>query len=257
MSRRRSFCGLFLVIGVLLAAGARADDNSCIGCHQRPDFFAEYPKLYSYYQRWLGSPHEQAGLTCDDCHGGRPDEATARRAHRGVLPMSSRHSSLHAMRQPETCGTCHRDKIRQFVKSRHYEALMGERAAPTCATCHPAMSQRPELRVIVLNACRTCHRPGNVGNLPLIADKAEQVFNQLNIASGLMGWVRIHFESHDWPEDSRSQVEALERRYGEIVSRVHNFDLGRTEMDTVELLGELREMFNRARSEHQGAAEKS
>lgn len=257
MSRRRLLCGLCLTIGLLLNTAASADDNSCIGCHKQAEFFSEYPKLYNYYQRWLGSPHEQAGLTCDDCHGGRAGAATAGRAHRGVLPMNSRHSSLNAMKQPETCGACHRDKIREFVKSRHYEALMGERTAPTCATCHPAMSQRPELRVIVLNACQTCHRPGNAGNLPLIAHKAEVVFNQLNIASGLMGWVRIHFESHDWPADSRQQVEALERRYADIVSRVHRFDLGQTEMDTVELLGELREMFNQARSEHRPGAERS
>ncbi len=165
--------------------------------------------------------------------------------------MSSRNSSLHAMRQPDTCGSCHRENASEFTASAHYAALMGARAAPTCTTCHPAMSQRPELRAIVLNACRNCHGPDNKEGLPLIADEAERVFNHLNIASGLIGWTRIHFQSHDWPADSRERVGGLEKRYAAIVSQVHRFDLARTEAQTVELLAELRALFNEARREHE------
>jgi len=236
---------------------AAADKNSCVDCHQKTDFFAEYPKLHEYYHQWLGSPHEQAGLTCEDCHGGRPNEASMKRAHKGVLPMSAKRSSLHATRQPDTCGECHRANKRQFVKSKHYQALMGERSAPTCTTCHPAMGRRPELRTIVLNACRNCHAEGNAEGLPLIADHAEKAFNQLNIAGGLLGWTQMHFESHGWPKDSREQVAELERRYAEIVDQVHQFDLAQTETSAIELLGELRVIFREARREHEQRNEAS
>lgn len=239
------------------AVAAMEQDNSCASCHQSSDFFAEYPKLHEYFQQWKGSPHDLAGVNCDDCHGGNSSSDSIRKAHSGVLPMSDKRSTLHFQQQPETCGQCHRDKRRQFVKSKHFAALMGQRAAPTCTTCHRAMSRRPELRAIVLNACRNCHGPGNSENLPLITDKAETAFNQLNIAGGLLGWARIHFESHGWPEDSRNRVADLDDRYQAIVNQVHRFDLQMTEDAAIEILTELREIFQAAKRAHEQQADGS
>jgi hypothetical protein len=161
--------------------------------------------------------------------------------------MSDQHSTLHYQRQLETCGQCHREKRQQFVQSKHYEALAAERTAPTCSTCHPAMSRRPELRSIVLHACRTCHAEGNADGLPLIADDAERIFNQLNIASGLLGWTRIHFELQDWPDGSKDRVEQLEAQYQSMVDQVHQFHLQKTSEEAVEILATLRGIFEDAR----------
>ena len=109
------------------------------------------------------------------------------------------------------------------------------------------MSSRPELRKIVLNACRSCHHEGNSDNLPLIADQAEDVFSKLNIAGGLLGWTRIHYESHAWPDGSRRLVQQLESQHGEILNLVHQFDLQQTEAAVTDLLGKLREIFDEAR----------
>ncbi len=237
---------VLLPLSLLFSISAGANENSCISCHQQSDFFAQYPKLHEYYQQYLVSPHKQAGVTCDDCHGGNASASSAENAHVGVLPMNELNSTVHYQKQPDTCGQCHRDKRRQFVQSKHYAALMDQRAAPTCTTCHPAMSRRPELRNIVLNACRNCHGEGNSENLPLIADQAERVFSQLNIAGGLLGWTRIHYESHEWPGDSKERVLDLDRRYQTIVNKVHQFDLQQTEDSTTEILVELRETLDAA-----------
>jgi hypothetical protein len=238
-----------------IATTAVAAENECANCHEDPAFFAEYPKLNDYYQQWMGSPHQQSGLSCSACHGGDPDSTSAVTAHVGVLPMNDADSTLHYQKQPDTCGQCHRANRNQFVQSKHFTALMGQRAAPTCTTCHPAMSGRPELRVMVLNACRNCHGEGNSENLPLIADLAEHVFQQLNIAGGLLGWTRIHYESGGWPDDSRERMERLSMRHGIIINQVHRFDLGETEAATAALLGELREMFDAARQAHEQRSE--
>lgn len=253
MNRLRYVLKIFL-LGLALApilSMAADENNSCIGCHQKASFFADYPKLHDYYQQWLDSPHKHAGVSCDDCHGGNSKASEIRKAHSGVLPMSDKKSTLHYQTQPETCGQCHSDKRRQFVRSKHYAALMDQRSAPTCTTCHSAMSRRPEVRSIVLNACRNCHGEGNSENLPLIADQAEQVFNRLNIAGGLLGWTRIHFESHGWPDDSEDHVSELDERYKTIIERVHRFDLQHTDDATIEILAELREIFDAARREHE------
>lgn len=239
---------VLLSLAPLPLASEASADNSCINCHKNPAYFAQYPKLHEYYQQWTASPHKEAGVTCDDCHGGDASAEEIENAHMGVLHMNDRQSALHYQRQPDTCGQCHRDKQRQFVQSKHFTALVAERTAPTCSTCHPAMSRRPELRNIVLNACRTCHAEGNADNLPLIADDAEHIFNQLNIASGLLGWTRIHFESQDWPNGSQDRVENLEARYEAIVDHVHQFDLQQTADEAADILGALREIFEEARS---------
>jgi nitrate/TMAO reductase-like tetraheme cytochrome c subunit len=252
MLRIRFALGFILLLSSsVFSLSTESAENGCISCHQQPDFYAQYPKLHKYYQQYLVSPHQQAGVTCDDCHGGNVSTDSANKAHVGVLPMNDKRSTLYYQEQPATCGQCHADKRAQFIQSKHYAALMDQRAAPTCSTCHPAMSRRPELRSIVLNACRNCHGEGNSENLPLIADQAEDVFSQLNIAGGLLGWTRIHYESHDWPNDSEQHVRDLEKRHGEIITGVHQFDLQQTETATIGLLADLRNIFNEARSSHE------
>ncbi len=256
MSRSRFTLGFVLIfLSPVFSVSTQSAENDCISCHQQSDFYAQYPKLHEYYQQYLESPHKQAGVTCDDCHGGNASANSAQQAHVGVLPMSDNNSTVHYQQQPETCGQCHQEKRAQFIQSKHFAALMGQRAAPTCTTCHPAMSRRPELRNIVLNACRNCHGEGNSENLPLIADQAESVFSQLNIAGGLLGWTRIHFESHEWPDDSKQHVRDLEKRHGEIITRVHQFDLQQTETATIGLLADLRNIFDQARSSQEQQAD--
>ncbi len=248
MSRNRFNLGFLLIaLSVPLSVGAQSAENSCINCHQNPAFYSQYPKLYEYYRQWVASPHQLAGVGCEDCHGGTASAASMEEAHVGVLLMNDKRSTLHYQEQPKTCGKCHGDKQQQFVQSKHYTALMDQRAAPTCTTCHPAMSRRPELRNIVLHACRNCHGEGNSENLPLIADRAERVFSQLNIAGGLLGWTRIHYESHGWPDDSQQRVRDLDNRYSTILNRVHQFDLQQTEDSVVAILLELRKTFDAAR----------
>ena len=87
-----------------LSAGARSAENSCIDCHQQPEFYAQYPKLHEYFQQYEVSPHNQAGVTCDDCHGGDAGAESAQRAHVGVLPMSDPKSTVYYQEQPDTCG---------------------------------------------------------------------------------------------------------------------------------------------------------
>jgi hypothetical protein len=249
MSCRNSAFAIILIASILpLSAAAELTENSCIECHKDSSFFAQYPKLHEYFQQWLASPHRQAGITCDACHGGNAAAAAMGKAHKGLFPMSDPRSLLHYQNQPETCGQCHRDKKRQFVRSKHFAALMDQRAAPTCTTCHPAMSQRPELRMIVLNACRNCHGEGNSEDLPLITARAEHMFSQLNIVSGLLGWAHIHYESHGWPGNSEQRVASLDKRYNSIVNRVHRFDLQYTEDETASILGELRDIFDEERN---------
>ncbi len=244
----KKLCTISAALAILLSAAAFAADNSCIQCHSNEAFYARFPRLFNYYQDWIDSPHSRAGVTCDECHGGTPQGETIERAHEGVFPVTDSHSSLYFSRQPATCGACHTDKQAEFERSKHFQALQAESAAaPTCTTCHRAMNKRPTYQSIVLNACTTCHQEGNRQQLPLIVDDAEDLLRQINVAKGLIGWARLHFSSHDWPGDSREQIRDLERRYEQLVDQVHRFDLEASDAATLELLTELRKLFDAER----------
>jgi Cytochrome c554 and c-prime len=256
MARMRKISELLAVVAVVaLPSATLGDENNCVSCHQDVAFYAQYPKLYEYYQKWLVSPHEQVGVTCDQCHGGDISATSMDKIHAVVLPMNDERSTLYYQKQPDTCGQCHADKREQFVQSKHYAALIEQRAAPTCTTCHAAMSRRPELRSIILNACSTCHAEGNSEGLPLIVDHAKRLFRKLNIVSGQLGWTRAHYKSHDWPDDSEARVRNFEERHGRILNRVHRFDLQQTEVETDKLLGELRDIFDEVRQANEQQAD--
>jgi hypothetical protein len=252
MSRTRLTFGIILIsFSAASSVSAQSVENGCIRCHQQADFYAQYPNQYAYYQRYLESPHQRAGVQCDVCHGGNASANSAQEAHVGVSPMSDKNSTLNYQQQPETCGQCHEEKQAQFVQSEHYAALIERRVAPTCTTCHPAMGGRPELRSIVLNACRNCHGEGNRDNLPQIADRAEDMFNKLNMVGGLLGWTRFYYESNEWMNNGQEYVRGLEKDYTDILNLVHQFDLHKTELAVIELLDELKEDFERARLDHE------
>jgi hypothetical protein len=240
-------------VAILLGFAATAASDGCIECHGNEDFYARFPRLYNYYQDWIESPHSQAGVTCDDCHGGDASGKAIENAHAGIFPVHDSRSSLYFSRQPATCGACHTDKQAEFERSKHFKALKAEStAAPTCTTCHPAMNKRPSYQTIVLNACTTCHQDGNRQDLPPVVDDAEDLLRQINVAKGLIGWAKLHFSSHDWPGDSREQFRELERRYEQVVDQVHRFDLEASDVATLDLLTELRQLFD---AERRGAGD--
>jgi nitrate/TMAO reductase-like tetraheme cytochrome c subunit len=252
----RRWASLVLVSACVAGSWSTAwaeDVNACVDCHKSESFFAKYPRLHAYYEQWVESAHARAGTTCDDCHGGDPRAADASKAHKGVKPVTDPESRLYFQNQPRTCGKCHDDKARPFKESKHFAALMEEqRTAPTCTTCHPAMSSRPQYRLIILNACRACHAPGNEAGLPPVADQAEHALHQLNIASGLLGWTSIHYEALGWPGESGQTVDGLRADYEMIVARVHRFDLNQTDAQAADLVQKLQGIFEGAREEAQG-----
>jgi len=232
------------LLGGLAIAGQSSDQ--CQACHQNPDFYAQNPKLYSYYQDWVNSPHASSGLSCSSCHGGDPTVRDADKAHKGVLGTSASKGMLYFKNQPDTCGACHADKAAQFKQSKHYKALQADRIAPTCTTCHRAMNRRPYFREILVKACENCHNPENKEHIPLVAEQAEQALQRLNIAKGYLGWTRVYYESQGWPGQSRCQIDAISTKYEEAVTGVHAFDLVKMHKSSTEILTELKMIFQDA-----------
>ncbi len=119
-------------------SAADARTASCLQCHEnrilpRPN--------------WKGSPHQSAGLACNDCH-------TIHAADQRALNRAT---------QAQVCFTCHKEQRAQTRRvSSHPLAVTGIGSPPkmVCSDCHdPHGSTGPMLLVknTVNETCYTCH----------------------------------------------------------------------------------------------------
>jgi thiosulfate reductase cytochrome b subunit len=69
-----------------------------------------------------------ASLDCSDCHGSAHD----------VRPHSDIAAPTSPLRQVQSCGVCHADRVESYMGSAHATALLlkGLAGAPACSTCH-------------------------------------------------------------------------------------------------------------------------
>lgn len=246
MKRKNSIALLSAIALAVTPLTSAVASNGCIQCHSDPNFYVQDRKLHVYYQEWLKSPHQEAGLTCDFCHGGEPGVNEKEAAHRTILKITDPQSRLFYKNLPETCGSCHADKLAQFKLSKHFLALMEDKTAPSCTTCHSAMRPRPNYRDIVKQSCRTCHFDDNPQGLPLVADRADEFLHRLSIGKVYLAWLTVYYEEQDWPCKTQQEVEAITEKYNAAVTRVHRFDLATMDGSSAEILAELEEMFKAA-----------
>jgi predicted CXXCH cytochrome family protein len=127
-----------LFVAVLAAAaswvvGARpltAQDSPCVACHsvETPGQVAD----------WKLSRHGQMGLDCSVCHG----------THTSA-------SDVDALRSvtPETCNTCHADRVEQFSKGKHALAWAALYAMPTTHALPMELADG-------MKGCGGCHKIG-------------------------------------------------------------------------------------------------
>ncbi len=154
--------------GVRVAHSPRAGVELCGGCHADAErmrgFGLRTDQLLLYassaHGRRLAEEDDLNVATCAGCHG----------AH-GVLSASDPRSSVHPLRQGETCGRCHADEAlmarygvstepsRQFPASVHGRALLeqGLVSSPSCAGCHGSHGAAPPRVEEVGRVCGGCH----------------------------------------------------------------------------------------------------
>lgn len=173
MTSARGAGGLWLAaLGAVLmlwgASVARADET-CVECHRNQRVL----RLRAPAEQVPGSIHGQHEITCSNCHGGRPDEPSAR-AHDLAAGFQARFA---AGSKPTVCGGCHSDaphmnavdpelptdQLALYETSVHGRAFAaGNPRAATCATCHGAHDVRqvedPESPVSPRNVAATCGR---------------------------------------------------------------------------------------------------
>jgi len=122
-----------LALAVLaLPAGTRAQEtaDACVTCHQN-----ETPQQVL---DWKTSRHAELGITCSTCHG----------THTSASDLGDLH-----MPTPETCGTCHADRVEQFSAGKHALAWAALTAMPTFHAMPVALREG-------MKGCGGCHKIG-------------------------------------------------------------------------------------------------
>jgi len=159
-----------VVITVLtLQVGASAQKkSSCIECHLHLDD----PRLNGPAKLFDTDIHRSRGLSCNDCHGGDPNDDTkegAKDVRKGYLGKPKK------LDIPAYCGKCHSDanlmkkfnpslrvdQEREYYTSVHGKLLQaGDARVATCINCHSVHGIRavndPLSSVYPLNVAKTC-----------------------------------------------------------------------------------------------------
>ena len=113
----------------LLTAGAFAED--CLTCHKKIT-----PNIVS---DWQLSLHSRNDVDCATCHGDQ---------HK-----TSEDFLLTKIPTPDTCATCHEEKVAQFKRGKHAYAWAAMKAMPTIHWQPMAMTEG-------MKGCGGCHKLG-------------------------------------------------------------------------------------------------
>jgi hypothetical protein len=129
---------------------AKGEISACIQCHSSDKMG---PEMHQIIRDWKESWHSKNNISCHNCHGGAPEDASMAMKHQRGFKGAPDDVDV-----PEFCGTCHIAIKNNYLKSGHGKTLCGSAAGPTCVTCHGSHSiQQANMDIINEQTCTQCH----------------------------------------------------------------------------------------------------
>lgn len=181
MNRLARLLFVFIPALLLFAAGQPAmaqQVSRCADCHYAQIDVPARDHLLD----WDRSPHAQANVGCEKCHGGNSTTFESMLAHKGVLPSANKKSPVNRANLPATCGGCHVGPFVAFQASRHYELLKsGNEHGPTCSTCHDPVAGTLLSPKALEAQCADCHGAGEVAPRAERARQARAMYESLGV----------------------------------------------------------------------------
>jgi predicted CXXCH cytochrome family protein len=169
-------CAIGVAIMLWGASGLSAppQKDSCVTCHsQLPGQYGKPAKLFSQ------DIHQQAGLSCADCHGGDPNDDSMN----AMSPAKGFRAAPAKTQIPAFCGRCHSDpnymrkfnpglrtdQVSEYFTSVHGKRLkQGDTKVAVCVDCHsvhdiraPSDTRAPIYPTNVAETCARCHADAN------------------------------------------------------------------------------------------------
>jgi hydroxylamine dehydrogenase len=120
-----------LLAAAVVALTAGLEAQQCLECHKKTT-----PNIVT---DWQLSKHSQNDVDCATCHGDK---------HKSETDVANA-----AIPTPDTCATCHEEKVAQFKKGKHAAAWAAVKAMPTAHAQPVAMMEG-------MKGCGGCHKIG-------------------------------------------------------------------------------------------------
>jgi nitrate/TMAO reductase-like tetraheme cytochrome c subunit len=129
---------------------AKGEISACIQCHTSDSMD---PAIQQLVGEWRGSWHAKNNVSCHDCHGGAPEDASISMSHQRGFKGAPQESDI-----PEFCGTCHIAIMDSYLQSGHGKTFLETGAGPNCVTCHGSHNiQQASMDIINEQLCSRCH----------------------------------------------------------------------------------------------------
>jgi hypothetical protein len=129
---------------------AKGETSACIQCHTSDDMG---PEMHEITRQWKESWHAKNNISCHDCHGGAPEDASMSMMHNRGFKGTPEFIVV-----PEFCGTCHIAILENYLKSGHGRTMYDAAEGPNCVTCHGSHDiQQASMDIINEQLCSQCH----------------------------------------------------------------------------------------------------
>jgi len=125
---------------------AEEQNKACLTCHTKGD------RMF-----WKGSPHQERGMRCVDCHNGHPEPQEKRLSAdaRFSQPLTATHGTKKE--QPELCLTCHQMRRAQLQRSSHMPYREGKVTCTSCHNPHGTPNPKQLIQATTNENCLSCH----------------------------------------------------------------------------------------------------
>ena len=156
---------------------AKGEISACIQCHTSEKMG---PEMHELVNQWKASWHAKNGISCHNCHGGAPEDASMAMKHQRGFKGAPKDIDV-----PEFCGTCHIAIMNNYLKSGHGRTLRESGVAPNCVTCHGSHNiQQASMDIINEQLCSRCHTYERANEMKqalfTVENKLSSVRKQLN-----------------------------------------------------------------------------
>jgi hypothetical protein len=132
-------------------AGTQEKSSVCVACHSSGKMDQE---MHNLVREWRHSWHAANDVSCHDCHGGAPEDASSSMSHdRGFVGTPADENV------PQLCGTCHIAIMKNYLSSGHGQNFcVSPDGGPNCITCHGSHNiQQASIDIISEEMCSECH----------------------------------------------------------------------------------------------------
>jgi len=177
---------------------AKGEVSACIQCHTSDSMD---PAIHQLVQEWRESWHAKNNISCHDCHGGAPEDASMSMSHQRGFKGAPKND----IDVPEFCGTCHIAIMNNYIKSGHGKTVCDAAEGPTCVTCHGSHNiQQASMDIINEQLCSRCHTYERAKEMKQALFMVESKLNTINtdlqrlrllgISTGSME--KVYFRNH-------------------------------------------------------------